>query len=101
MMTSQNFGVCQKVSPRLFAFDKNRVNCKLWTHRMQDSLCYRSTRRYESLLNITENSNGEILKLYLRTSTVDGVNAWEVAEELAGCIAEASTRLRKVSTVLA
>ena len=83
-MTYQNFKVCQKPNSRLFAFDGLMVNYKLWAARMKDHLCNRSTRRYESLLEKIEKSEHEIRKINLLNSTVDGVNAWEVAEELEG-----------------
>ena len=51
---------------------------------MCDHLCNRSTRRYESLLSNIEKTANPISKNYLMNTTVDGVNAWEVAEELEG-----------------
>ena len=86
VMTTQNFRVCQKPNQRLFVFDGMMINYKLWASRMRDHLCNRSTRRYESLLHNIEMSQGEILKDSLLQSTVDGVNSWEVAEELEGFI---------------
>ena len=86
IMTSQNFKVCLKPNNRLFVFDGMMVNYKIWASRMQDHLCNRSTRRYESLLRNIEKSQDEILKISLLQSTVDGVNSWEVAEELEGFI---------------
>ena len=86
IMTHQNFRICQKPNPRLFTFDGQMVNYKLWRNRIKDHLCNRSTRRYESLLDNIEKSKVEIVKESLHKSTVDGVNAWEVAEELEGFI---------------
>ena len=86
IMTHQNFRICQKPNPRLFTFDGKMVNYKLWRNRIKDHLCNRSTRRYESLLDNIEKSKTEIVKESLHKSTVDGVNAWEVAEELEGFI---------------
>ena len=80
------FKVCLKPNNRLFTFDGSMVNYKIWASRMQDHLCNRSTRRYESLLRNIEKSQDEILKSSLLQSTVDGVNSWEVAEELEGFI---------------
>ena len=85
-MTSQNFKVSLKPKNRLFTFDGLIVNYKIWASRMRDHLCNRSTRRYESLLQNIEKSQDEILKSNLLQSTVDGVNSWEVAEELEGFI---------------
>ena len=81
-MTHQNFKICQKPNPRLFVFDGQMVNYKLWRSRVKDHLCNRSTRRYESLLLNIEKNTGEISKFNLMNSTVEGVNAWEVAEEI-------------------
>ena len=53
---------------------------------MKDHLCNRSTRRYESLLDNPEKTRDEIPKASLMNSTIDGVNAWEVAEELEGFV---------------
>ena len=86
LMTVQNFRARQKPNSRLFVFDCNMVNYRLWRNRMKDHLCNRSTRRYDSLLNNIEASTSEIRKTNLVNSTVDGVNAWEVAEELEGFI---------------
>ena len=81
-MTNQNFKICQKPNQRLFVFDGMMVNFKLWRNRVKDHLCNRSTRRYESLLDNIEKTREEITKASLLNTTVDGVNAWEVAEEL-------------------
>ena len=54
IMTNQNFRICQKPNLRLFAFDGQMVNYKLWRKRIKDHLCNRSTRRYESLLDNIE-----------------------------------------------
>ena len=84
IMTNQNFRICQKPNPRLFVFDGMMLNYKLWASRVRDHLCNRSTRRYESLLRNIEKSPDEISKSSLLVSTVDGVNSWEIAEELEG-----------------
>ena len=85
-MTNQNFKICQKPNQRLFVFDGMMINFKLWRNRVKDHLCNRSTRRYESLLDNIEKTRDEITKASLLNSTVDGVNAWEVAEELEGFV---------------
>ena len=86
IMTNQNFKICQKPNQRLFVFDGMMINFKLWRNRVKDHLCNRSTRRYESLLDNIEKTRDEITKASLLNSTVDGVNAWEVAEELEGFV---------------
>ena len=85
-MTYQNFRICRKPNQRLFMFDGQLVNFSMWKNRIKDHLCNRSTRRYESLLVNIEKSSGTIFKTTLMNTTVDGVNAWEVAEELEGFI---------------
>ena len=86
IMTWQNFKICQKPNQRLFQFDGMMINYKLWRNRMNDHLCNRSSRRYESLLVNIEKTEDSISKVKLMNTTVDGVNAWEVAEELEGFV---------------
>ena len=94
IVTTQNFRVRQKPNSRLAVFDGNMLNYKIWRSRVKDHLCNRSTRRYESLLESIENSSNPITKTSLLISTVDGVNAREVAEELEGLIFDYVCRRR-------
>ena len=86
VMSQQNYRVCQKPNPRLFVFDGSAQNYPYWRSRMCDHLCNRSTARYKSLLLNIENAKGEITKERLMATSVDGVNAWEVAVAMDGFI---------------
>ena len=62
------------------------VDYRLWRNRICDDLCTPSSRRYESLLANIEKTEDHITKAYLTNTKGDGVNAWEVAEELEGFV---------------